>query len=117
MIKLKLQGAVAIVTIDRPQRRNALGSALMAQLGAALAEAEHNADVRSIVLTGTSPAFCAGSDLKELAGLSIAEMCHHEAVTAAFARAMGYRRSRSLPRWRAMRSAVGLFSPHRATSS
>lgn len=91
MIQLKLQGAVAIVTIDRPQRRNALGSELMAQLGAALAEAEHNADVRSIVLTGTSPAFCAGSDLKELAGLSIAEMCHHEAVTAAFARAMGYR--------------------------
>lgn len=91
MIKLKLQGAVAIVTIDRPQRRNALGSELMAQLGAALAEAEHNADVRSIVLTGTPPAFCAGSDLKELAGLSIAEMCHHEAVTAAFARAMGYR--------------------------
>lgn len=91
MIQLKLQGAVAIVTIDRPQRRNALGSALMAQLGAALAEAEHNADVRSIVLTGTPPAFCAGSDLKELAGLSIAEMCHHEAVTAAFARAMGYR--------------------------
>lgn len=91
MIQLKLQGAVAIVTIDRPQRRNALGSELMAQLGAALAEAEHNADVRSIVLTGTPPAFCAGSDLKELAGLSIAEMCHHEAVTAAFARAMGYR--------------------------
>lgn len=91
MIKLELQGAVAIVTIDRPQRRNALGSELMAQLGSALADAERNADVRSIVLTGTLPAFCAGSDLKELAGLSIAEMCHHEAVTAAFARAIGYR--------------------------
>lgn len=91
MIKLELQGPVAVVTIDRPQRRNALGSELMAQLGSALASAERDNNVRSIVLTGTSPAFCAGSDLKELAGLSIAEMCHHESVTAAFARAMGYR--------------------------
>jgi len=63
----------------------------MAQLGSALASTERDNNVRSIVLTGTSPAFCAGSDLKELAGLSIAEMCHHESVTAAFARAMGYR--------------------------
>ncbi len=91
MIKLELQGPVAVVTINRPQRRNALGSELMAQLGSALASAERDNNVRSIVLTGTSPAFCAGSDLKELAGLSIAEMCHHESVTAAFARAMGYR--------------------------
>ena len=91
MIKLELQGPVAVVTIDRPQRRNALGSDLMAELGSTLASAEHDRSVRSIVLTGASPAFCAGSDLKELAGLSIAEMCHHESVTAAFARAMGYR--------------------------
>ena len=91
MIKLQFQGPIAVVTIDRPQRRNALGSELMAQLGSALASAERDNNVRSIVLTGTSPAFCAGSDLKELAGLSIAEMCHHESVTAAFARAMGYR--------------------------
>ena len=91
MIRSELHGAVAVVTIDRPQRRNALGSELMAQLGSALTGAEHNKDVRSIVLTGADPAFCAGSDLKELAGLSIADMCHHEAVTAAFARAIGYR--------------------------
>lgn len=91
MIKLQFQGPIAVVTIDRPQRRNALGSELMAQLGSALASTERDNNVRSIVLTGTSPAFCAGSDLKELAGLSIAEMCHHESVTAAFARAMGYR--------------------------
>jgi len=91
MIKYQLQGAVALVTIDRPQRRNALGSDLIAELGAALASAELDDAVRAIVLTGTAPAFCAGSDLKELAGLSIGEMCHHEAVTAAFARSIGYR--------------------------
>lgn len=91
MIRSELHGPVAVVTIDRPQRRNALGSELMVQLGSALAGAERDKNVRAIVLTGTPPAFCAGSDLKELAGLSIADMCHHEAVTAAFARAIGYR--------------------------
>jgi enoyl-CoA hydratase/carnithine racemase len=63
----------------------------MHDLGAALAAAERNDAVRAVVLTGAPPAFCAGSDLKELAGLSIAEMCRHESETAAFARAIGYR--------------------------
>jgi enoyl-CoA hydratase/carnithine racemase len=63
----------------------------MQDLGAALAAAERNDAVRAVVLTGAPPAFCAGSDLKELAGLSIAEMCRHESETAAFARAIGYR--------------------------
>jgi enoyl-CoA hydratase/carnithine racemase len=91
MIKSDIEGAIAVVTINRPERRNALGSQLMQDLGAALAAAERNDAVRAVVLTGAPPAFCAGSDLKELAGLSIAEMCRHESETAAFARAIGYR--------------------------
>ena len=91
MIKSDIEGAIAVVTINRPERRNALGSQLMHDLGAALADAERNDAVRAVVLTGAPPAFCAGSDLKELAGLSIAEMCRHESETAAFARAIGYR--------------------------
>lgn len=91
MIQSELKGAVALVAINRPERRNALGSQLMRQLGEALSGAEHNDQVKAIVLAGTPPAFCAGSDLKELAGLSIADMCRHEAETATFARAIGYR--------------------------
>ncbi len=91
MIKSELKGAIAVVTINRPERRNALGSQLMHDLGTALAEAERNDAVSAVVLAGAPPAFCAGSDLKELAGLSIAEMCRHESETAAFARAIGYR--------------------------
>jgi len=91
MIKSDIKGPIAVITINRPERRNALGSQLMHDLGAALAAAERDEEVRTVVLTGAPPAFCAGSDLKELAGLSIAEMCRHESETAAFARAIGYR--------------------------
>lgn len=91
MIRSDIEGAIAVVTINRPERRNALGSQLMHDLGTALADAERNDAVSAVVLTGAPPAFCAGSDLKELAGLSIAEMCRHESETAAFARAIGYR--------------------------
>jgi enoyl-CoA hydratase/carnithine racemase len=91
MIKSEIRGAIAIVTINRPERRNALGSQLMHDLGEALSRAEREDVVRAVVLTGAPPAFCAGSDLKELAGLSIAEMCRHESETATFARAIGYR--------------------------
>ncbi|MCK1623346.1 enoyl-CoA hydratase/isomerase family protein [Bradyrhizobium sp. 160] len=91
MIQSELRGAVALVAINRPERRNALGSQLMRQLGDALTGAERNDRVKAIVLAGAPPAFCAGSGLKELAGLSIADMCRHEAETARFARAIGYR--------------------------
>lgn len=91
MIQSETKGPIAVVTINRPERRNALGSQLMHDLGSALAAAERDPAVRAVVLTGAPPAFCAGSDLKELAGLSIADMCRHESETAAFARAIGYR--------------------------
>lgn len=78
-----------LITINRPERRNALGTVTMQQIGAALAEAQASPDIRAVVLTGAAPAFCAGSDLKELAGLSVAQMCEHEAATAAVARSIG----------------------------
>lgn len=82
-------GACRLLTINRPERRNALGTTTVQQLDTALREAEANADIRAVVLTGVAPAFCAGSDLKELGGLSIAQMCEHEAATAAVARSVG----------------------------
>jgi enoyl-CoA hydratase/carnithine racemase len=91
MIKSEIRGAIAIVTINRPERRNALGARLMRELGEALSGAENSDVVRAVVLAGAPPAFCAGSDLKELADLSIADMCKHESETASFARAIGYR--------------------------
>jgi enoyl-CoA hydratase/carnithine racemase len=81
-------GDVAILTIDRPARRNALGTQLIEELFAELDRAERDPAIRVIVLTGTAPGFCAGSDLKELAGTDLAGMGAHEARTAALARSI-----------------------------
>ena len=57
---------VRTLTLNRPQARNALSSALRTRFYAALAEAEADDDVDAIILTGADPVFCAGLDLKEL---------------------------------------------------
>ncbi|HEX9992951.1 MAG TPA: enoyl-CoA hydratase-related protein [Acidimicrobiales bacterium] len=60
---------VARVTINRPERRNALSWAVMAELRSALRAAREDADVRVVVLTGAGEkAFCAGADLGGMAG-------------------------------------------------
>ena len=62
-------GAVRILTMNRPEKRNALNMALSEALLDALHEADRTPDVRAIVLTGADPAFCAGADLSEFAAL------------------------------------------------
>jgi enoyl-CoA hydratase/carnithine racemase len=57
---------VRTLTLNRPQSRNALSSALRGQFFAALRDAEADYAVDVIVLTGADPVFCAGLDLKEL---------------------------------------------------
>jgi len=81
-------GDLAIFTIDRPARRNALGQQLIEELIAQLDRAERDPATRVIVLTGSAPGFCAGSDLKEIAGTDLAGMGAHEARTATLARSI-----------------------------
>jgi enoyl-CoA hydratase len=57
---------VAVVTLDRPERRNALNGELTGALRGTMAEMDADDAVAVIVLTGSDPAFCAGVDLKEL---------------------------------------------------
>ena len=58
-------GGVATITLDRPQARNAMNAALVAELDAALTRAEESPAVAAIILTGADPAFCAGLDIRE----------------------------------------------------
>ena len=60
-------GPVAVVTIDRPERRNAVDSRTAAALLAAVESADEDPAVAVVVLTGAGGAFCAGADLKALA--------------------------------------------------
>ncbi len=57
---------VRTLTLNRPQSRNALSSALRKQFFAALRDAEADDAVDVVILTGADPVFCAGLDLKEL---------------------------------------------------
>lgn len=60
-------GAVTTLTLNRPEKRNALNVELLEQLSAAVAAAEADATQRVLVLRGAGPVFCAGLDLAEAA--------------------------------------------------
>jgi enoyl-CoA hydratase len=66
--------SVRLITLNRPEARNALSSELIDRLVEALHAAEDDSDVHAVVLTGADPAFCAGLDLREAgaSGLSTA---------------------------------------------
>ena len=81
-------GEVAVLTIDRPQRRNAIGVALVDRLAEEFSRLDGDPGVHAIVLTGTAPGFCAGSDLKELAATDLSGMRQQEAHTATMARSI-----------------------------
>lgn len=59
-------GGVVVITLNRPEKYNAMSTALLAELGAALVAAGADDTVRAVVVTGADPAFCAGLDLVEL---------------------------------------------------
>jgi enoyl-CoA hydratase len=59
---------VAVVTLDRPEKRNALSIALREELAAAFARLAEADDVRCVVLTGAGSAFCSGMDTTQFGG-------------------------------------------------
>lgn len=64
------RGAVRVLTLNRPEKRNALNHALTKALVDALANAEADEDVRAVILAGAGKVFCAGADLAEFAELT-----------------------------------------------
>ena len=70
-VRLERRGSIALVTLDRPERMNALSVALVARFGEIGRELAAQDDVRLVIVTGAGDkAFCAGADLKERAGIS-----------------------------------------------
>ena len=59
-----VEDGVAVLTMNRPERRNAMSGEMMSGMTIALREAEASNDVRCVVLTGAGGAFCAGGDVK-----------------------------------------------------
>ncbi|CAM4404170.1 Carnitinyl-CoA dehydratase [Mycobacterium basiliense] len=60
-------GDVMVITINRPEARNAVNGAVSIAVGDALQQAQHDPDVRAVVITGAGDkSFCAGADLKAI---------------------------------------------------
>jgi methylglutaconyl-CoA hydratase len=65
-IEVKVTGPVGTIVLNRPQRRNALTRAMVAQLAEALSDLHLQKRVRAIVITGAGSSFCAGMDIHEM---------------------------------------------------
>jgi methylglutaconyl-CoA hydratase len=66
LVLYEVRSPAAILTLNRPDRRNALSRALIGALSDAFARAAEDAAVRCVIVTGAGPSFCAGMDLAEL---------------------------------------------------
>ncbi len=81
-----IDDGVAVLTMNRPERRNALSDAMLGALGRVLADVEMDDDVGCVVLTGAGGAFCDGGDVKAMAegsaggGLSLEAVIHRQRV-------------------------------------
>ncbi len=73
-ILVEQQGAVTLVTLNRPQALNALNSMVLAELIAAFAAYDNDDSQRCLVLTGSEKAFAAGADIKEMQAQGFASM-------------------------------------------
>lgn len=69
-LKIDIEDRVALVTMDRPESRNAVNAAMHRGLEIVFHELSYDPDVRVIVLTGAGDVFCAGGDTKDYGGSS-----------------------------------------------
>ncbi|MFI2211361.1 crotonase/enoyl-CoA hydratase family protein [Streptomyces sp. NPDC020141] len=76
------EGATLVLTLNRPEAKNALSPPMLVGLYDGWLEADADDAIRSVVLTGAGGAFCAGMDLKALAGDGFAEHPHRDRLTA-----------------------------------
>jgi len=68
-IRYETDGAVGIVTINRPEKRNAMTYAMLGEFLERIAEAGADTSTRALIITGAPGAFCAGTDLADLASV------------------------------------------------
>ena len=72
-IRFEVNDAVAVITMHRPDVRNAFSGQMGKELGEAYRACDGDDDIRAVVLTGTPPAFCSGADLSRGAGTFAAD--------------------------------------------
>ncbi|MET0699269.1 MAG: enoyl-CoA hydratase [Mycobacterium sp.] len=73
-ILVQTEERVGIITLNRPKALNALNAQVMHEVTTAAAEFDDDSGIGAIIITGSEKAFAAGADIKEMAGLSFAEV-------------------------------------------
>jgi enoyl-CoA hydratase len=86
-ILVRTEGAVGIITLNRPQALNSLNGQMMDELTAAIDAFEADDAVRCMVLTGSEKAFAAGADIKEMQAKTFAEAYKEDFITKNWERA------------------------------
>ncbi|WP_344070821.1 crotonase/enoyl-CoA hydratase family protein [Streptomyces crystallinus] len=81
-LAVRREGATLILTLNRPEARNALSLSMLVGLYDGWLAADADDAIRSVVLTGAGGAFCAGMDLKALAGKGMAGERHRDRLKA-----------------------------------
>ncbi|MCX6511790.1 MAG: enoyl-CoA hydratase, partial [Actinobacteria bacterium] len=92
MVLVERRGRVAVLTLNRPEKRNALSAEMTAEIADQITGLDADDAIGALVLTGADPAFCAGFDLRKL-GTELAG-------------------TRAL-RWEGEKRRLGLLPPHR----
>lgn len=72
-IRFEVERGIGQITLDRPDKLNALSFAAIGELGAICTQIENDRAIRAVVLMGKGRAFCAGGDIEEWSGLSGAD--------------------------------------------
>lgn len=88
-LALETEGAIARLTLNRPQRANAMTMEMGRELGAAMQAVRADAAVRVLVLTGAGKHFCAGADMAEFERLHASPPSEVETAVRAFLDAIG----------------------------
>jgi methylglutaconyl-CoA hydratase len=85
MIKTELKRNTLIILLNRPEKRNSLHPDLVSQLKSVLLNAEHDEEIKSVIITGEGSAFCAGADLEYLKQLNSNSLLENEKDSASLA--------------------------------
>ena len=72
-LHIERRDRVALLTLDEPERRNALTAPLVAEIVAAMDDLDADPDIGAVVVTGAPPAFCSGADVQALAAMASGE--------------------------------------------
>jgi methylglutaconyl-CoA hydratase len=77
IVRYEVDGRIARITLNRPEKRNALNNEMVAALKLALRRADQDESVRAVILAGAGSDFCAGADLKALQSIASASVAEN----------------------------------------